>query len=46
MYNYFMERIVLASLLGDGDYYNIYYASKIIKQSNFREKDKKELIEF
>ena len=46
MYNFFMEKIVLASLLGCGDYYNSYHANKIIKNSNLKEKEKKELLIF
>lgn len=46
MYNDFMEKIVLSSLLGNGDYYNCYHATVIINNSNLKNKEKEELIKF
>lgn len=44
MYNIFMNKVIV-STVGIEDYYNIYHARKIIKNSLLREKTKSELIE-
>ncbi|MEG2458006.1 MAG: hypothetical protein RSB41_03855 [Bacilli bacterium] len=45
LYNLFMDKVVVSSI-GISDYYNLYYASKKIKFSMFKDTDKEELIKF